>query len=150
MQTLILFSFSALISNRLLHRGDLISPLNHCRADRNLSSASPPSLHTHSPSPLFSSPPPRISFTLLARKPIIFAHPPFSRSVILWCKDVRVDSTLPRCSVSFRSPGFPSSMLFTRDNTCFSKSSILLWSRSLRLFACTELLLLLNCCQGRK
>lgn len=60
-----------------------------------------------------------------------------------------MDSTLPRCSVSFRSPGFPSSMLLTRDSTCFSRSSILLWSRSLRLFACTELLLLLNCCQER-
>ncbi|TNN83360.1 hypothetical protein EYF80_006341 [Liparis tanakae] len=42
-------------------------------------------------------------------------------SVILWWSDVRVDSTLPRCSVSLRGPGFPSSTLFTRDNTCFSR-----------------------------
>lgn len=75
---------------------------------------------------------------------------PFSRSAILWCRDVRVDSILPRCSVSFRSPDFPSSMLLTRDKTCFSRSSILLCSRSFRLFACTELLLLLNCCQETK
>lgn len=76
----------------------------------------------------------------------VFELAPFSRSVILWCRDVRVDSTLPRCSVSFRSPGLPSSILFTRDNTCFSKSSILLCSRSFRLFVWTELLFRLNCC----
>lgn len=75
---------------------------------------------------------------------------PFSRSVILWCREVRVDSTLPRCSVSLRSPSFPSSMLFTRDSTCFSKSSILLWSRSFRLFACADLLLLLICCREKR
>lgn len=75
---------------------------------------------------------------------------PFSRSVILWCREVRVDSTLPRCSVSLRSPSFPSSMLFTRDSTCFSKSSILVWSRSFRLFACADLLLLLICCREKR
>lgn len=97
-------------------------------------------LYTHPPNPH------RSPFTFCAQAYILLSQLPFSRSVILWCRDVRVDSTLPRCSVSLRSPGFPSSMLFTRDNTCFSRSSILLWSRSLRLFACTELLLLLNCC----
>lgn len=96
------------------------------------------------PLPPTAPPPPSLLF------PSYSLCPPFSRSVILWWRDVRVDSTLPRCSVSLRSPGFPSSMLLTRDNTCFSRSSILLWSRSLRLFACTELLLLLNCCQGGK
>lgn len=105
----------------------------------------PPSFTlTHTPNAPGAS---QFFFPLFAR---ISSKLPFSRSVILWWRDVRVDSTLPRCSVSLRSPGFPSSMLFTRDNTCFSRSSILLWSRSLRLFACTELLLLLNCCQGGK
>ena len=58
-------------------------------------------------------------------------------------------STRFRCSVSFLGPGLLSSNVLTRDRTCFSMSSILFCSRSLRLFACTLLFPRLYCCIGQ-
>lgn len=75
---------------------------------------------------------------------------PFSRSVIRWCREVSVDSTLFRCSVSFLLTGLVSSNVLTRDRTCFSISSILFCSRSFRLLACAVLFPRLYCCIGQR
>lgn len=63
--------------------------------------------------------------TLITLSPYKRAYPPFSRSVMRWCREVSVDSTRFLCSLSFLEPVLTSSNVLTRDRTCFSMSSIL-------------------------